>query len=283
VPVNNLDSTIVQTMTRAELDLALEWAAAEGWNPGLDDADSFHAADPSGFFVARRDGEPAGCIASVAYSPSFGFMGLYLVRPEFRGRGLGLRLWRAGLEYLGERTVGLDAVLAQENNYAGWGFRPAYPSIRYRCDGGGSRPAGVVDLAAVSFEALLAYDREVFPAPRPEFLRRWVRPPRGAALGLVRGSRLAGYGVIRACRHGFTVGPLCADNEAGAETLFEALAGHAAGDDVFLDVPGANPAALALARRRGMDVVFETVRMYRGEPPQLPLHRLFAAATAELG
>jgi ribosomal protein S18 acetylase RimI-like enzyme len=270
-------------MTRADLDIALQWAAAEGWNPGLHDAEPFHAADPSGFFVGLQDGAPAGGIAAVAHDRSFGFMGLYLVRPEFRGRGLGLRLWRAGLDYLGERTIGLDAVLAQEANYARWGFRPAYPSIRYRGSGGGGRSADVVDLAAVPLDEVLAYDREMFPAPRPEFLRRWVRPPQGAALGLVRGGRLAGYGVIRACRQGFTIGPLCADDETGAEALFEALAGGAVGTDVFLDVPGANPAAVALARRRGMEVVFETVRMYRGDPPHRPLHRLFATATAELG
>ncbi|HLA33082.1 MAG TPA: GNAT family N-acetyltransferase, partial [Pseudomonas sp.] len=31
-------------MTRAEVDLAIDWAAAEGWNPGLHDADCFYAA-----------------------------------------------------------------------------------------------------------------------------------------------------------------------------------------------------------------------------------------------
>jgi ribosomal protein S18 acetylase RimI-like enzyme len=281
--MSNPEPFTVRTMTRAELDLALGWAAAEGWNPGLHDADPFHAADPSGFFVGLLGGEPAGCIASVAHDGSFGFLGLYIVRPEFRGRGLGLRLWQAGLDYLGKRTVGLDAVLAQQENYARWGFRPAYRVTRYRGAGGGARPAGVVDLAGVPLDEVLAYDREVFPAPRREFLRRWLRPPYGAALGLVRGGRLAGYGVIRACHQGFAVGPLCADDEAGAEALFEALAGHAAGVDVFLDVPAANPAAVALARRRGMNTVFETVRMYRGGPPPRPLHRLFAAATAELG
>src|SRR5262245_49128429 len=39
----------IRTMSRAELGLALDWAAAEGWNPGLDDATPFHVADPAGF------------------------------------------------------------------------------------------------------------------------------------------------------------------------------------------------------------------------------------------
>ena len=41
-------------MRRPELDLALDWAAAEGWNPGLRDADAFWAADPEGFWLVLR-------------------------------------------------------------------------------------------------------------------------------------------------------------------------------------------------------------------------------------
>lgn len=40
----------IKTMTREELDIAVEWAAREGWNPGVHDADAFYAADPNGFF-----------------------------------------------------------------------------------------------------------------------------------------------------------------------------------------------------------------------------------------
>ena len=40
-------------MTRAELDIGIGWAADEGWNPGLHDADSFYATDPGGFLIGR--------------------------------------------------------------------------------------------------------------------------------------------------------------------------------------------------------------------------------------
>lgn len=33
----------IRSMTRPELDLCIQWAAAEGWNPGLHDADAFYA------------------------------------------------------------------------------------------------------------------------------------------------------------------------------------------------------------------------------------------------
>ena len=77
----------IRTMARPEVDLAIEWAAQEGWNPGLHDADCFYAADPSGYFVGLMDDEPIACISAVSYGETFGFIGFYIVRPEFRGRG----------------------------------------------------------------------------------------------------------------------------------------------------------------------------------------------------
>ena len=68
----------LRQMTRAELDQAIDWAAAEGWNPGHGDADCFYAADPGGFFVALLDGRPAGSISAVRYGNDFGFIGLFL-------------------------------------------------------------------------------------------------------------------------------------------------------------------------------------------------------------
>jgi hypothetical protein len=45
----------IRPMTRAELGAGLDWAAGEGWNPGVHDADGFHAADPcSGCSTRRR-------------------------------------------------------------------------------------------------------------------------------------------------------------------------------------------------------------------------------------
>ena len=101
----NSDYTI-RPMTRPELDLAVEWAAAEGWNPGLYDADSFYAADPTGFLIGLLNDEPIAVISVVKYGQAFGFLGFYIVRPEYRGQGYGEQLLRHLAKICVERNYG---------------------------------------------------------------------------------------------------------------------------------------------------------------------------------
>ena len=74
-----------------EVELAIELAAGEGWNPGLHDARCFFEADPKGFLIAEIDGGLAGCLAAVSYDEHFGFIGLYIVVPQWRSQSIGWR------------------------------------------------------------------------------------------------------------------------------------------------------------------------------------------------
>jgi ribosomal protein S18 acetylase RimI-like enzyme len=277
------DNFVVRNMTEADLALALELAAAEGWNPGLHDAHCFYAADPQGFFLAELDGAPIGCVSAVRYGSGFGFLGLYIVKAEHRGQGFGLELWRAALDHLGDRVIGLDGVVAQQENYRKSGFRLAFRNIRQKGGGGGEAPSGLTDLAAIPIEEILRCDETAFPAPRTEFLKSWIGQPQAVALGVFDERRLKGYGVVRACREGFKVGPLFADDEETADRLFAGLMARATAAPVFLDTPEANPAAGALAARYAMAPVFETARMYKNGAPQTQLERCFGVTTFELG
>jgi GNAT superfamily N-acetyltransferase len=273
-------------MSRDEVALAIEWAAQEGWNPGLHDAGTFTAADPQGFFVGTLDGEPVASISVVKYEPGLAFLGLYIVRPDWRGRGLGWSLWQHGMASAAGRQVGLDGVVAQQPNYRKSGFELAWRNVRHEGRGGPPAPADarVVDLADVPFDAVCAYDRTYFPAERTAFLRGWLAQPDAVAHGWIEEGRLQGYGLIRRCRSGWKIGPLFAERERVAEGLFLALCARADPEDpVYLDVPEPNPAAVALAQRHHMRMVFETARMYTGRPPVVPMHGLYGITTFELG
>ncbi|WP_175041622.1 GNAT family N-acetyltransferase [Duganella vulcania] len=276
----------IRQMSEAELNIALDWAAIEGWNPGLHDAACFYAADPSGFLIGVLDGEPVASIFAVKYGTGFGFIGGYIVKPAWRGHGHGWAMWQAAMARLAGRNVGLDGVVAQQANYAKSGFRLAHRNFRYEGRGTG-RPldaSDIVPLSALSDEEIRRYDRSFFPEERGSFLRCWVRHPHHIAIGSVSEQGLAGYAVARPCRNGYKIGPLFADTPAVAERLFDCLLGKLGPEQpVFLDVPELNPAAVALAERHQMQRCFETARMYTREQPELHMDRQYGITSFELG
>ncbi|MGA9382717.1 MAG: GNAT family N-acetyltransferase [Phormidium sp.] len=274
----------IRPMTLADLELALEWAATEGWNPGIGDAEAFYAADPGGFLIGEINGEAISSISAVRYDETFAFIGLYIVKPNWRGQGFGLKTWNGGLQLLGDRNIALDGVLAQVDNYRKFRFQPAYRHIRYAGLGMATNPnKSILPLSDVAIEKLLNYDRQCFPTPRPKFLNKWINQPENAAFGFLKDDNLSGYGVIRKCRNGFKIGPLFAEDLEIAESLFLALINNAQNYPVFLDTPDANSPAISLAQKYSMQPVFECVRMYTRGLPDFDISRVFGVTTLELG
>lgn len=276
----------ISVMSLAEVSIALDWANAEGWNPGLNDAHTFYAADPSGFLIGKLDGQPIATISAVKYGLTFGFIGLYIVQKNYRHQGYGLQIWHHALDALKGRCVGLDGVLAQQDNYQKSGFQFAHRNIRFA---GFSPPVSslsnaLVNLSSLPIADLYQYDRHFFPEQRDQFLPTWIDQPQGHALGIVENTKLLGYGVIRACHNGYKIGPLNAENQDWAIALFEGLVAKIpAGSEIYLDVPEPNAQAMAMAQRYGLQPSFETARMYLGEIPSMALEKMFGITTFELG
>ncbi|MER5928814.1 GNAT family N-acetyltransferase [Streptomyces sp. NPDC002054] len=282
----------------ADMALFRDWSDDEGWNPGDTDRFAFAVADPEGFLVGRLDGEPVACISAVRYGAGFGFIGFYIARPAFRGQGYGIQLWRAGMERLDGRLIGLDGVVEQQDNYRTSGFRPAWTNMRYEGVPQGSGPSGplfgaaagagaggfeVVDAASLPFARLAAYDRRFFPEPRDAFLAAWTGLPGRTGLAVVRDGRIEGLGVVRPSSTAARIGPLYAATPAVAAALIRGLAGRVPGGAVALDVPDANPAAAPLMAELGLAPTFETARMYTGPAPEVDLAGLYGVTSLELG
>ena len=281
---------MIRPMSRPELDLLVDWAAAEGWNPGVHDADMFWETDPEGFVAAEQGGELVGGGSIVSYDGRFGFMGFFIVAPDHRGRGLGApavgppprRPPRAAAPRGGDRH-GRRVRRCRRSTPAAGSRSPA-ATCGWRASArppraprawwtpGRSRPRSSPRTTPARF-----------PAPRPGFVARWIAQPGARALAALEGGAIRGYGVVRPCRRGFKIGPLFAADAAVAEDLFRGLADHAAGAPLVLDVPEGNAAAMDLARRHGMREVFGCARMYLGPPPDLPEHEVFGVTTFELG
>jgi len=281
-----MDNIQIRKMNREELPLAVEWAVAEGWNPGLADAECFWLEDPEGFFCAIADGKMVGSISVLNYDDRFAFAGLYIVKPGCRGKGIGMQLYRHAMRHAGARTVGGDGVVAMVEKYERHGgLFLHYHNARYEGRGGGLMPQGLTPIRKVNFADLLDFDTAHFPARRESFLRYWIEQPDHFGLArLDTDGTILGYGVRRTCSRGYKIGPLFARDRATAEMILDGLVAGIPGEPFFLDIPVPNTAAVALAEDRKMVPVFSTARLYSThDPVPLPLEEIFGVTTFELG
>ena len=275
----------IRRMTQDELSIAIEWAQQEGWNPGLQDAKCFYCGDPNGFFAGELNDALVAVGSAVVYDDQFAFCGLYIVSPEHRGKGYGLALTKARLEYCGERNVGIDGVLENVDIYARIGYKKYYQNARYQFTAGPVpvRHCHIHSIDEVDVEVLNRYDRLCFPAARKAFLDTWIRQDDALSLAWTEDGELKGYVVRRRCHNGHKIGPLFADNPSIAEQLLLASQKGVSGETLFVDIPDTNGEAVDIAKRYDMELIFATARMYQKGLPDLAYDKIFGITTFELG
>jgi len=277
----------IRNMRQDELHIAIDWARQEGWNPGIQDHETFYYADPNGFFIGELDGEVIAVGSAICYDEHFGFCGLYIVKPEYRGQGYGIQITRHRLGYIGNRNAGIDGVIQNIKIYERIGYKTAYRNYRY---------TGIANSNTVTandhiktyqqgslFEAVKKLDQHVFPASRSSFLQAWLNQKDAKVLVYVQDNTLLGYAVRRPCFTGFKIGPLFASNAEIAHALLTHLQDDIDGQEISIDIPEVNPQAMELVKRYQMTLVFETARMYLKETPKLDYKQIYGITTFELG
>ncbi|MEI6796718.1 MAG: GNAT family N-acetyltransferase [Methanomassiliicoccales archaeon] len=274
---------VIKDAGREGARLAVRWAAQEGWNPGLHDAEAFYAADPHGFRIAYLNGEVAGTYSIVRYDEGFAFGGFYIVRKEERGHGVGREMLAAVLREAEPYNFGADGVVAMVPTYERHGLCTHFRSARFLGRVQGRADVSLRSLDDVGVEAVEAYDRGIFLHPRPAFLKEFLAAPdTQVAVATDSKGDLRGYGVLRPCVSGHKLAPLFSDSPAVAEKLFSHLASLAP-QEICLDVPGPNGEGNAMAVKHGMREVFACARIYTKRPEPLPLDRIFGVTSFELG
>ncbi len=286
----------IGVMTRAELDLALDWAAAEGWDPALTDAEclsAFDAQGDGGGLLVARDGAgvPQASLAALRCGPQVGRMSLFLVRPEARGQGFGRAVWQAGIDRLrGTPSLVMDDLLPGLATQRATGFAAAWTHQRHLA----AQPLvpaaelrvgqSLVDARAAPFAPLVAFDAQSFAFARTGFLRALLGG-RGHVVRAVLDAmdRPLGYGVLRPTRRGTRIGPLVAEDAQVACAILAALMRDAPPGPVAMDVREDHAAAVALARAAGMSPGFATRRLYSAPPPAMRRDRVFAISGYEAG
>src|SRR5215469_6703005 len=154
----------ITPMNRAEADILDGWAADEGWNPGKSDIGIAWDTDPEGFIALRQGSDLVGGGTILSYDGRFGFMGLFIMRRDQRGRGLGAHLWRYRLNRLQGRLapgapIGMDGVLAMKPFYQRGGFVFAHDDVRYQGVADGTMDPAVRPIDPSMFAIVEDFDR----------------------------------------------------------------------------------------------------------------------------
>lgn len=284
----------LRRMTAADIPFGMRLAAQAGWNQTEADWRMILELSTGGSFIAHCGDQAVGTVTTVTYGGHFSWIGMLLVAPDFRRRGVGSHLLRAAIDYarpLG--AVRLDATPAGQRLYERFGFQPEYVIHRLLRRGDLPAPRSSLSVSRVSRDMLpelTEFDAPHFGAARLAVLDKLLQRAPHYALMVRTGSHLAGFCLGRPGAHYDQLGPIVADFvadpiadpvETARGLVCQAIA---AARDVILDVPAYQTAWLDLLQGLGFTVQRSFTRMALGPRP-LPWEpkAQFAIAGPEIG
>jgi GNAT superfamily N-acetyltransferase len=256
-------------MTRADISAGMRLKDLAGWNQTQEDWERFLEADPEGCFVAEWDGQTAGTVATIIYQRRFAWIGMVLVDPELRKKGVGTALLLKALEHLEANRipcVKLDATPQGKPIYERLGFRTEYEIERHVLTREATPNASLGAALDPSghLERLFEMDREVFGADRSVLLRSLaVSAPELVAIAL-SGDAVKGFALGRKGSLADHLGPWVALNGGAAREVLENFLLRSRRQVVLVDVLKDNPWAPALLAEHGFKFSRTLTRMFRG-------------------
>lgn len=279
---------VFREMVPEDIPAGLRLCRASRWNQTARDWAQFLELAPQGARVAVRDGQVIGTVATVPYQDRFGWIGMVLVDPAARGRGVGTQLLHKGLEALvGIRCARLDATPAGHALYLKLGFQDEYGLARMQRAPGAAAPPQqnrVRYMGAGDLPAVQTLDRQVFGADRSGMLEWLFAGASEYAHVIEEEGVLRGYSLGR---HGFDfehLGPVVAQDHGQAEQLTAACLAAAPGRPLILDSARHSKEWLRWLESEGFLEQRPFMRMFLGENrhPGLP-ERQFAILGPEFG
>lgn len=257
-------------MEWTDIPSGLSLCRSAGWNQLSRDWEFFLTPDPQGNWVCVLDDRKVvGTVTTIRYGDHFAWIGMVLVDPAHRRKGIGLALLeQAVLELKNENCVKLDATPAGRQVYVKLGFRDEYELSRmsanvFNIDHLASSPTATA-LAADELEMVRSFDEEVFAADRRTLLS-WMHD--GApelAFKVVEGNRLKGYCFGRSGYRYAHIGPVVATDVEVAKALVSAALKQNGNKPVIVDVPYHDTSWRRWLESVGFSELRPFIRMYRG-------------------
>ena len=283
---------IIRQMRESELSIVMKWAEEEGWNPGKNDYKAYYAYDDKGFLILERDQNPIAAIAVVRHASILSFIGLFIVKKEYRYQGVGKKIWQAAMLTLKEnKCLGLYAVPRQIPWYQKQGFFKAYTNHRWQLTKtGGCEPlADDIPFQSKDYSQLIEFDSTIWGTSRKKLFDELFKEldTRAYISFDQESNRVNGYGLIRSLKDGFRIGPMYCDTIQSAKSLVPFLLSKIpAGEKVIFDMPAKNHFSQIFALYFGLIHVesFDTEAMFNTEElVNLGEEKCYGLASLEIG
>ncbi|HEY65391.1 MAG TPA: GNAT family N-acetyltransferase [Caldilineae bacterium] len=265
---DSIERITLRPMTFQDIPLGMRLKEAAGWNQLEADWEMLLRASSRGCFVAAYDGVDAGTVTTVTYQRRFSWIGMALVDPAYRRRGIGTALLKAAIRAVQDiGPVRLDATPLGRKLYDLLGFKEEYRLLRMGC-----RPNALTlpsspachQVTEDVFPALVRLDASVFGAEREMILRSLLRRAPQFAFLAKSGEEIVGYCLGRPGSRFDQIGPVVAEGEEAARALLLAALSHIGSKGVILDVPLYQQGWIAFLRDLGFTEQRPFVRMYLG-------------------
>ena len=255
----------MRQMTRLDIPAGMQLKEIANWNQTAADWDLFLSANPQGCFVSEVDGHVVGTVTTIIYEDRFAWIGMVLVDPEFRNRGIGRALLQLAIEHLDSRSIScikLDATPQGRPVYEKLGFVDEYEIERWRLE----RQAVQTKLGAAvpDLEEVLGLDRKVFGADRSALLQALAGLAPEFVQVSVEREGVVGYSLGRHGSHSDHLGPWVAHDEGGAEQMLDTFLARSGRESIVVDCLKSNPWARGALESRGFRFTRPLTRMRRG-------------------
>jgi GNAT superfamily N-acetyltransferase len=275
----------LRTMTKQDVPAGLRLKDLAGWNQTAGDWHRFLDASPGGCFVAEENGFVCGTATTIPYENRFAWIGMVLVDPEYRKRGIGTGLLEKTIEYLDQQkipTMKLDATPQGRPLYEKLGFVDEYEIERWMLKRSPDTSTGptksrFAPLAEAQLTLIFAMDQEVFGADRSFLLRSLYDETPQFAIADWGNGVPQGYAFGRRGSFADHLGPWMANDKGSAETLLDEFLARSPREIIVVDCLRANALAGELLRARGFVFSRNLTRMYRG-PNTYPGNPAFLCA-----
>ncbi|MGZ0172571.1 MAG: GNAT family N-acetyltransferase [Planctomycetales bacterium] len=247
----------IRQMRLDDLDCAMNLKDQVGWNQTPDDIRRLVEYEPEGCFIAELDGIPVGTVSTTSYGTKLAWIGMMLVLPEYRRRGIARKLMQSSLDYLlgrGVTCIKLDATPLGQPMYEQLGFHAEWGFQRWEREG--DEIARFPPDGSLSAD-LLAIDETAFGADRSAWL---TSVGAGCRVFTTRSS----FGMLRPGSVATYLGPMVSQVESEVEPLVIEMLSTVAGR-VFWDIPRGNVVSETLAAQHGFQPVRQLLRMWSGD------------------